>query len=125
MGGVLLGNKCFLYVGHNYWHPIIATSFPQDNSSEFSPIMPEEFGEHLTRDQRSLRLDIFYFCCDGGNGDFNCVSLFLTETYFVKLNKLVLHIRTIFFGFTPCDGCLREFVRCSSYNPVEQEVMAG
>ncbi len=24
----------------------------QDNSSEFSPIMPEEFGEHLTRDQR-------------------------------------------------------------------------
>ncbi len=80
-GGVLLGNKCFLYVGHNYWHPIIATSFPQDNSSEFSPIMPEEFGEHLTRDQRSLRLDIFYFCCDGGNGDFNCVSLFLTDLF--------------------------------------------
>ncbi len=51
-GGILLGNKCFLYVGHNYWHPIIATSFPQDNSSEFSPIMPEEFGEHLIRDQR-------------------------------------------------------------------------
>ncbi len=35
---------------HNYWHPIIATSFSQGNSSEFSPIMPEEFGEHLTRD---------------------------------------------------------------------------
>ncbi len=34
------------------WHPIIATSFSQDNSSEFSPIMPEEFGEHLIRDQR-------------------------------------------------------------------------
>ncbi len=33
-------------------HPIIATSFSQDNSSEFSPIMPEEFGEHLIRDQR-------------------------------------------------------------------------
>ncbi len=27
-------------------------SFSQANSSEFSPIMPEEFGEHLTRDQR-------------------------------------------------------------------------
>ncbi len=40
------------HVGHNYWHPIIATSFSQHNSSEFSPIMPEEFGEHLTRDQR-------------------------------------------------------------------------
>ncbi len=40
------------HVGHNYWHPIIATSFSQGNSSEFSPIMPEEFGEHLTRDQR-------------------------------------------------------------------------
>ncbi len=41
-----------VHVGHNYWHAIIATSFSQDNSSEFSPIMPEEFGEHLTRDQR-------------------------------------------------------------------------
>ncbi len=40
------------HVGHNYWHPIIATPFSQGNSSEFSPIMPEEFGEHLTRDQR-------------------------------------------------------------------------
>ncbi len=28
------------------------TSFSQGNSSEFSPIMPEEFGEHLIRDQR-------------------------------------------------------------------------
>ncbi len=27
-------------------------SFSQHNSSEFSPIMPEEFGEHLIRDQR-------------------------------------------------------------------------
>ncbi len=40
------------HVGHNYWHPIIATSFSQGNSSEFSPIMSEEFGEHLIRDQR-------------------------------------------------------------------------
>ncbi len=39
-------------VGHNYWHPIIAMSFSQGNSSELSPIMPEEFGEHLIRDQR-------------------------------------------------------------------------
>ncbi len=41
-----------VHVCHNYWHPIIATSFSQGNSSEFSPIMPEEFEEHLTRDQR-------------------------------------------------------------------------
>ncbi len=40
-----------VHLGHNYWHPIIAMSFSQGNSSEFSPIMPEEFGEHLTRDQ--------------------------------------------------------------------------
>ncbi len=40
------------HVGHNYWHPIIATSFSQGNSSEFSHIMPEEVGEHLIRDQR-------------------------------------------------------------------------
>ncbi len=41
-----------VHVGHNYWNPINATSFSQHNSSEFSPIMPEEFGEHLIRDQR-------------------------------------------------------------------------
>ncbi len=38
------------HVGHNYWHPIIVKSFSQGNSSEFSPKMPEEFGEHLIRD---------------------------------------------------------------------------
>ncbi len=32
-----------VHVSHSYWHPIIATSFSQDNSSEFSPIMPDEF----------------------------------------------------------------------------------
>ncbi len=31
---------------------LLQWSFSQDNSSEFSPIMPEEFGEHLIRDQR-------------------------------------------------------------------------
>ncbi len=41
-------------VGHNYWHPIIATSFSQHNSSEFSPIMPDEVREHLIRDQRTF-----------------------------------------------------------------------
>ncbi len=41
-----------VHVGHNYWHPIIAKSFSQGNSSEFYPIMIEEFGEHLIRDQR-------------------------------------------------------------------------
>uniref|UniRef100_A0A672R414 Queuosine 5'-phosphate N-glycosylase/hydrolase n=2 Tax=Sinocyclocheilus grahami TaxID=75366 RepID=A0A672R414_SINGR len=44
--------RSLVHVGHNYWHLIIATSFSQDNSSEVSPIMPEEFGEHLTRGQR-------------------------------------------------------------------------
>ncbi len=39
-------NAFTISCGHNYWHPIIATSFSQHNSSEFSPIMPEEFGEH-------------------------------------------------------------------------------
>ncbi len=39
------------------WATIIGTQllqcpFPRVNSSEFSPIMPEEFGEHLIRDQR-------------------------------------------------------------------------
>ncbi len=41
-----------VHAGYNYWHPIIATSFSQDNSSEFSAIMPEVFGEHLIRDQK-------------------------------------------------------------------------
>ncbi len=43
-----------VHVGHYYCHPIIVTSFSQGNSSEFSPIMPEEFGEHLTRVWRTL-----------------------------------------------------------------------
>ncbi len=44
----------------------------------------------------------------------------------MELN-LVLHIRNMFYGFTPCDGGLREFGLCVPhiYNPVEQEVMAG
>ncbi len=42
-------NKCFHYF---MLATIIAMSFSQGNSSEFSPIMPEEFGEHLIRDQR-------------------------------------------------------------------------
>ncbi len=36
-----------VHVGHNYCSILF-----QDNSSEFSPIMPEEFGENLIRDQR-------------------------------------------------------------------------
>ncbi len=46
--------------------------------------------------------------------------------YFVQLNNLVLHIRTTFFGLTPCDGRIWEFGLCSPhiYNPAEQEVMA-
>ncbi len=38
------------------WTQLLAPNYCnvifQDNSSEFSPIMPEEFGEHLIRDQR-------------------------------------------------------------------------
>ncbi len=41
-----------VHVSHSYWHPFIATSFSKDNSSEFLPIIPAEFGEQLTRDQR-------------------------------------------------------------------------
>ncbi len=43
-----------VHVGHNYnySHPIIAMSVSQGKSSAFSPIVPEEFGEHLIRDQR-------------------------------------------------------------------------
>ncbi len=53
-GKISLWNKCFslVHISHNYWHPIIAMLFSQDNSSEFSPIMPDEVREHLTRDQR-------------------------------------------------------------------------
>ncbi len=39
-------------ISHSYWHPIIATSFSQDNSFEFSSIMSDEFEEHLIREQR-------------------------------------------------------------------------
>ncbi len=36
--GISLWNKCFSLVdiGHNYWHPIITTSFCQNNSCVFS-----------------------------------------------------------------------------------------
>ncbi len=73
-------------------------------------------------------LEPLNYCPDGGNGDFQCFNYFLTATfYFVKLNNLVLHIRTIFLGFSHCDGWLREFGLCVPhiYNPVEQKVMAG
>ncbi len=60
-------------------------------------------------------------------GIFNALTLSYSHFYFVMLNNLVLHNRTIFLGFTPCDGWLREFGLCVPhiYNPVEQEVMAG
>ncbi len=58
-------------------------------------------------------LEILNYCPDGGNWNFQCFRYFLTATfYFVKLNNLFLHIRTIFFGFTHCDGYLREFGLC-------------
>ncbi len=67
-------------------------------------------------------LEILNYCPDGGNGNFHCSSSFL-----VKHNYLLLHIRNILFGFSHCDGWLREFGLCVPhiYNPVEQEVMAG
>ncbi len=73
-------------------------------------------------------LELLNYCPDGGNGDFQFFGSFLTDTFcFVKLNNLVLYIRTIFFGLTHCDRWLREFGLCIPYiyNPVEQEVMTG
>ncbi len=73
-------------------------------------------------------LEILNYCLDDGNLDFQCFSPFLTATfYFVKLKNLVLPVRTIFLGFTPCDGWLRECNLCvlHIYNSVKQEVMAG
>ncbi len=48
---------------------------------------------------------------------FTALALFLKPLHwFVKLNYLLLHIRNIFFGFSHCDGWLREFGLCfSSY----------
>ncbi len=37
------GGKSHCEIDAFYWHPIIAMSFSQGNSSRFSPIMPEEF----------------------------------------------------------------------------------
>ncbi len=41
-----------IHVGHNYRYPFIPilfeTSICQNNSSEFSPVMPDEVREHLT-----------------------------------------------------------------------------
>jgi len=48
VGGNLMKN-CFSIV-HNYWHPIIAMSFSQDNDTDISPIIADVFAEHLTRD---------------------------------------------------------------------------
>ncbi len=73
-------------------------------------------------------LEPLNYCPDDGNRDFQWFRSFLRATfYFVKLNDLVLHIRAIFFGFTPCDGRLRELGLCVPhiYNSVEQVVMAG
>ncbi len=39
----------------------------------------------------------------------------------------IFNALALFFGFTPCDGRLREFGFCVPhiYNPVRQEIMAG
>ncbi len=58
-------------------------------------------------------LENLNYCPDGGNGNFHCSSSFLKATsLIVKLNYLLLHIRNIFFGFSHCDGWLREFGLC-------------
>ncbi len=60
-------------------------------------------------------------------GIFNALTFLMATFYLLLLNNLVLHIITIFLGFTPCDGWLREFGICVPhiYNPVKQEVLAG
>ncbi len=47
---------------------------------------------------------------------------FIAIVCFVNLNHILLHVRTLFFGFTHCDEWLKEFGLCA---PVKQEVMAG
>ncbi len=43
-------------------------------------------------------------------GIFTALALFLKPLHlFVKLSYILLHIRNIFFGFSHCDGWLREF----------------
>ncbi len=53
-GKISLWNKCFHYfmLATIIGTQLLQCPFPRVNSSEFSPIMPEEFGEHLIRDQR-------------------------------------------------------------------------
>ncbi len=46
------------YVGHNYWHPIIATSFSQGNSSEFSPDTWQEIRDHFLQTESLQILQI-------------------------------------------------------------------
>ncbi len=59
-------------------------------------------------------LEILNYCTDGWNGNFLSSSSFLKATsLIVKLNYILLHIRNIFFGFSHCDGWLREFGLCS------------
>ncbi len=59
--------------------------------------------EVLTWSCESIKESLNYYP-DGGNVNFQCVNSLLTATfYFVMLNNLVLHIRTIFLCFTPCD----------------------
>ncbi len=47
---------------------------------------------------------------------------FIAIVCFVNLNHILLHVRTLFFGFTHCDEWLKEFGLCA---PVKQEVMDG
>ncbi len=56
-GEISLWNKCFslihwLQLTAPFYSILFETSICQFNSSEFSPIMPDEIREHLTRDQR-------------------------------------------------------------------------
>ncbi len=55
------------------------------------------------------------------------ICWYLIESMMPCIWISILHIRTIFLSFTPCDGWLRECGLCVPhiYNPVEQEVMAG
>jgi len=85
--------------------------FCQDNSSESSPIMPDTFGEHLTRDQRPFLHPESLRSFDGASSlqfTHSFSTGFRSEDWDGNGRSLVLFSVTYFcFDF---DGCLRIIV---------------
>ncbi len=107
------GTHCEINVGHYYWHPIITMSFPQYTSSEFSPIIHEEFGEHMIRDQRPF---------------FHTVSFQILQIHSSMLLLLFSspHSFSKEFRSDDWDGHGKSFLSCSvSYFCVDFDVCFG